>query len=125
MRRMARVDGGNKYHARRCTVDGHSFDSQAEAARWIELRLLETVGEITELHVHPRYLLIPAFTDGQGVRQRAMYYEPDFDYYDNQTKTYAAEEVKGGRATMTAAWRLKAKLFRYTFPAVELRVVER
>lgn len=123
--RRAAVGAGAKYYNRRCTVDGFDFDSQAEARRFEELKLLLAAGEVEELHVHPRYLLIPAFTDGQGKRQRAVTYTPDFDYYDKRAKNYVAEEIKGGKATQTQVWRLRAKLFRYTFPRVELRVVER
>jgi len=36
----------NKYGNRKVTVDGITFDSRKEAARWQELRFLEKAGEI-------------------------------------------------------------------------------
>ena len=38
----------NKYHAKKCVVDGITFDSIKEAGRYRELRLLERAGKIRE-----------------------------------------------------------------------------
>ena len=35
----------SKYHNKKVTVDGITFDSQREAARWQELRLMERAGK--------------------------------------------------------------------------------
>ena len=37
-------------------MDGLDFDSQAEADRWAELRLLERAGEIESLRAHPHWV---------------------------------------------------------------------
>jgi hypothetical protein len=55
-----------KYHSRKVRFDGLNFDSQAEADRWAELRLLERAGEIESLRAHPRWVLQPAFTGQNG-----------------------------------------------------------
>ena len=108
-----------KYNARRVTVDGIQFDSQSEARHYGELRALEKAGEITGLVVHPRFEILPAFTDGEGRRERATVYEADFAYIDDLGRQVVIE-VKGFR---TQAWVLKGKLFRYRYPHLILRVV--
>jgi hypothetical protein len=104
------------------TVDGVTFDSRLEARRYAELRLMEQAGAIRALRVHPRYELIPAFVDGQGKRHRATFYEADFDYLDGDNRV-VVEDTKGGTATMTAVFRIKAKLFQHRYRSHELRIV--
>ncbi len=50
-----RIKGRSKYHAKRVHLDGYLFDSQAEAKRYAELRLLEKAGHIRNLVVHPTF----------------------------------------------------------------------
>ena len=50
----------SKYHARKITRDGETFDSQKEYRRWCELKLLERAGEIQGLRRQERIELIPA-----------------------------------------------------------------
>jgi len=117
----------SKYHAVRTTIDGITFDSKREAARYSELKLLELAGEITSLTVHPRFLLADGFNiDGKGGRVRPIYYIADFKYLegDDSFDSYIVEDVKGGKATQTAVFKLKAKLFRARYPEYELRIVK-
>ncbi|MBS6476088.1 MAG: DUF1064 domain-containing protein, partial [Clostridiales bacterium] len=44
-----------KYRSKKTTVDGITFDSRREAARWQELKLLERAGSITELERQVSY----------------------------------------------------------------------
>jgi len=46
----------SKYRNRKTVVDGITFDSKREAARWQELKLLERAGEITELERQVEYV---------------------------------------------------------------------
>jgi len=107
----------SKYNARRTVVDGITFDSRAEARRYGELRLLERAGEIADLRVHPRYEILPK----EG-KERARHYTPDFQYREGGR--VVVEDVKGGKATMTDAARLRMSLFRRRYKDVELRIVE-
>lgn len=50
----------SKYHSRKITVDGVTFDSVKEANRWRELSLLEKAGAITGLERQVKFKLIPA-----------------------------------------------------------------
>ena len=109
----------SKYHNRPVTIDGIRFDSQAEAARYGELKLLHQAGEIHKLRTHPRYTLLDAF-EVKGVKYRAIVYEGDFEYIENGQ--VVCEDVKGKR---TAVFNLKKKLFikRYG-DSLDFRIVE-
>jgi len=109
----------HKYNARRVVVDGHRFDSAAEARRYGELRLLERAGKISGLRLQPRFELQPSFVAFQdGKRRRAIVYVGDFAYEENNTPV--VEDVKG---VVTPEFRLKQKMFLYRFPGIKLRVI--
>ena len=80
----------NKYHARKTAVDGIVFDSQKEAERWCELRLMERAGLIRSLDRQIRFEIVPK-TD----KFRAMHYIADFCYRDTKTGEWIYEDVKG------------------------------
>jgi len=108
----------NKYNARRVTMDGYTFDSQAEAARYAELKLLQAAGAIAALEVHPRFELQPAFTDRAGQQWRPIHYEADFAYLEDGQRVI--EDVKGAE---TQVFRLKRKMFLRCYPALDLRII--
>jgi hypothetical protein len=111
-----------KYHAQKVTDNGITFDSKAEYRRYLELKMLEQAGVISNLVVHPVYELQPAFRRG-GEKIRPITYEGDFEYYEGDKQI--VEDVKGGKVTQTEAFRVKRKMFLYHYPDVEFRVVEK
>jgi hypothetical protein len=108
----------NKYRNRRTVIDGIPFDSQAEARRWQELKLLEAAGEIRYLQRQPRYELQPAFRRKDGTRVRAITYTADFVYIDS-LGFHIVEDVKG---KATEVFKLKRKLFMFRYPHIQLRI---
>lgn len=50
----------NKYRAKKVTLDGIVFASKKEAKRYTELKALEAAGQIQELELQKKYLLIPS-----------------------------------------------------------------
>jgi hypothetical protein len=46
---------------------GQHFDSQAEYDRWGSLRMLQMAGEISDLALHPKVVLIPATKTPAGI----------------------------------------------------------
>lgn len=112
----------NKYNARKTQIDGITFDSLAEAARYHELKLLESAGEIANLECHRRFVIWRG-TDPRSGKAMKIEYEPDFVY--SEAGRTVAEDVKGGRATATRLYQLKAKMFRCEYPEIEFRQVER
>lgn len=93
----------SKYGNRKvATSDGIIHDSQKEAVRWTELKLLERSGEITDLQRQVKYELIPP---QKG--ERAVFYIADFVYTDNRTGETVVEDTKGFR---TKEYIIKRKL---------------
>lgn len=97
----------SKYHAKRTSVDGITFDSKREAERYLALKGMEEDGTIEDLRRQVRYELIPAF-DVDGRHYRPVYYVADFVYLDKETGKEVVEDVKG---MVTDVYRLKSKLF--------------
>ena len=95
----------SKYRNKRVTLDGYRFDSQAEARRYQELRLLHQAGEIEELLVHPKFKLVV-----NGVL--ICTYTADFQYRENGEKV--VEDVKS-KPTITYSYKLKKKLMKAVY----------
>lgn len=98
-------NGRSKYHAKKTTVDGITFDSKREADRYLVLKSMEEDGTIEDLRRQVRYELVPAF-DVDGKHYRPVYYVADFVYVEDGKEV--VEDVKGMR---TDVYRLKSKLF--------------
>ena len=97
----------NKYHARKTTVCGRTFDSKREADYYLELLARKQAGEIVRIGFQPSYTLLEGFTDNQGNRQKAITYTADFfvTFADGHSEVI---EVKGMR---TRDYLLRKKLF--------------
>jgi Xaa-Pro aminopeptidase len=86
----------NKYGARKTVVDGLKFDSQREAKRWQELKLLEKAGEITARVRQIVYELAPAVKlHGEARKKPALRYVADFRYITLPDFAYVVEDAKG------------------------------
>ena len=99
----------SKYHAQPVEIDGIRFDSQKEARRYSELRLLERAGEIRDLQYHKVFVLIPDQRIGGKIVEHPVKYEADFCYYDKDGQA-VVEDTKGYR---TADYIIKRKLMLY------------
>ena len=109
----------NKYNARKTSIDGITFDSQREASRYEELKLMKLAGEIQELQLQPEFLLQEAFTDNKGKRRKAIIYKADFQYIEDGT--VVVEDVKG---VQTDVFKLKMKLFLKQYPGIDFRIIK-
>lgn len=110
----------SKYHSKKITVDGETFDSLKEYRRFCELRLLQRAGKITDLKRQVKFVLIPTQRepDKIGVRggvkkgrviEQECAYLADFTYYTD-AGDYVVEDTKGFR---TADYIIKRKLMLY------------
>jgi len=90
-----------KYGNKRTEVDGFTFDSKAEAARWQQLTLLQRAGEIRNLQ---RQVSYPIVVNGVKV----CTYCADFVYEDARGNRIT-EDTKGVK---TPAYNLKKKLMK-------------
>lgn len=111
-----------KYHNRKITVDGKTFDSRKEYRRYNELVLLERAGKIKNLETQKEFVLIPAqyenFTrygkkgqrlkDGRRCIEKACFYKADFVYTENGETV--VEDTKGFK---TKDYIIKRKLMLY------------
>ena len=118
---------GSKYNNTKVVIDGQTFASRKEANRYYELKLLEKAGSIKDLATQVKFVLIPEQRepDTTGKRggvikgkliERELSYIADYCYTDVKTGEMIVEDVKGYKATDTAAYRvfvIKRKLLLY------------
>lgn len=113
----------SKYHSKKIEVDGITFDSKKEARRYEELKTLENVGNIKDLELQKKFILIPSQREddiigprggikkGKVIEKECAYFA-DFYYFDVEKDKYVVEDTKSP-ATRTEAYRIKRKLMRY------------
>ena len=94
-----------KYHNRKVSINGETFDSRKEANRWAELKLLQRAGKISDLNRQVHYLLIPAQYENGHLLERGVSYVADFVYKEDGQ--LVVEDTKGMR---TDAYIIKRKL---------------
>lgn len=114
----------SKYHSKKVVVDGIEFDSQHEASRYVQLKMLLRAGEIKDLRRQVRYELIPTqyetfarygvagrrLKDGKRCIEKGVDYVADFVYFDNRRGHEVVEDTKGVR---TDDYIIKRKLMLY------------
>lgn len=98
-----------KYHNKKVIYNGIKFDSIKEKNRYIELSMLERAGEIKELELQPKFLLLDTIRYN-GETYRKTYYIADFKYYDNKIGRYIVEDVKSKITAKDKVYRLKIKM---------------
>lgn len=109
----------SKYNARKKELDGHVFDSTAEARRYTQLKEEQRLGLISALELQPRFLLQEGFRDESGKWVRKIEYVADFRYLRG-----GAEIVEDAKGMATPLFTLKLKLFRAKFRKVRLDVIK-
>ena len=105
---------GNKYRAVRTEVAGIMFDSKREAARYMELMLMERAGEISHLELQPRFDCV---IDGKKI----CTYRGDFKYFAGNRGV--VEDVKSPYTAKNPVYRLKKKLVEALYPGVTIQEV--
>ena len=108
----------SKYRAVKTTIDGVTFASKKEAARYVELKLCEKYGVISNLELQPKYVLIGKFTTRSGEKIRELAYVADFRYVDSTTGDTIVEDVKGMK---TDVYKIKRKLLLWRYPDIDFR----
>ena len=114
----------NKYYNQKTyTSDGIKHDSQKEAQRWCELKLLQRAGKITDLQRQVEFELIPnqyeCVKGKNKLVERRCCYIADFVYKeDGET---IVEDVKSV-ATQTEKFIIKRKLMLYIH-GIKIKIV--
>lgn len=103
----------SKYGNKKVEIDGHVFDSRAEARYYKELQLRERAKDILFFKLQPRFQVMPAF-EKDGNKHRAIHYIADFEIHhcDGSIEVVDVKSV----ATITQVFRIKEKLFHKKFP---------
>lgn len=98
-----------KYRNRKTQIENIIFDSQKEAQRYCELKLLEKKSEISQLQRQVPFELIPAEVGADTKKLRSIVYLADFVYLTEKdgVSQKHIEDVKGVK---TAVYRLKKRL---------------
>lgn len=118
----------NKYQAKKCEYNGEVFDSIREKNRYIELKLLECVGEIKDLRRQVKFELIPAQREQVKIGKRggiikcktiekAVSYIADYTY--EKDGKLIVEDCKGMR---TKEYVLKRKMMLY-FHGIKIKEI--
>ncbi|MEK5108571.1 DUF1064 domain-containing protein [Cytobacillus sp. FSL K6-0129] len=100
----------NKYGNHKQVVDGHKFDSKAEAMYYGQLKWLLQAKQIKGFKLQPRYLLQEGFKKN-GKTYRKIEYVADFEvqHLDDTTEVI---DIKG---VETKEFMIKKKLFEYRY----------
>lgn len=105
-----------KYKNKKVVYEGITFDSQKEAQRYCELKLLQRAGKIQNLELQKTFVLIPTQREPDTIGKRGgvikgkliekeCTYKADFVYTENG-KT-VVEDTKGMK---TEVYKIKRKL---------------
>jgi hypothetical protein len=100
----------NKYNAKKVTIDGITFDSKLEGARYNHLKELESMGLISDIETHPPF---PCVVNDKKV----CLYKADFRYKNSE-----GAMIKGIETPM---FRLKKKLVEALYPGTEILVIKK
>jgi hypothetical protein len=95
----------SKYGNKKTEVDGITFDSEKEAKRYGELKIMQKAGLIGLLQMQVEYRLE---VNGEKVAS----YIADFVYLDSQTGQTVVEDVKSEMTRKLPVYRLKKKLMK-------------
>lgn len=103
----------NKYHAKKVTYKGFTYDSKTEFKYYCYLNRKYKNREDIEIKYHESFHITERFKLGGKVKA-ARRYTPDFTIYKNN-ELVKVIDVKGGKATMTADASLRICLFEYKY----------
>ncbi len=105
----------SKYNNRKVVMDGIKFDSEREAARFGELKVLRAMGKIRNLRLQANFTLVEGYTTIEGERIKPMVYRADFTYEratepDCNGVVHWLREVEDAKGVKTKDYLLKKKL---------------
>lgn len=110
----------SKYGNRKVARDGIKFDSEREAERFGELKVLRAMGKIRNLRLQANFTLVEGYTTINGERIKPMVYRADFTYEratepDCNGAVYWLLEVEDAKGMKTKDYLLKKKLMQDKF----------
>lgn len=112
----------NKYRNIKTVVDGITFDSKKEAARYGELKLMQRAKLIRNLEIQPQF---PLMVGGEYLDPvKVATYKGDFKYEEHTPNGYVkwTEVVEDVKGIKTPVYNLKKKLMK-AIHGIEIREV--
>jgi hypothetical protein len=97
----------SKYGNKRVEFEGATFDSKRELAWWLDLKLQERAGLISDLQRQVPFVLAPEADLGGPRKKPHLLYIADAVYRDNQTGERVVADCKG---CITDVYRIKKHL---------------
>lgn len=106
---------GNKFGNKKCEWEGIKFDSQRERDVFMQYRMLEKAGKITQLEPHPIYRIV---INGVKIGK----YTPDFQFreMDGSLRVF---DVKSKITAATTIFRFKKRCVEALYKGVKIEVV--
>jgi hypothetical protein len=104
-----------KYNNKHTWIDGICFDSQLEARRYGQLKLLQRAGMIKGFCRQPEFVLVEG-----NEQQLAITYKADFIVF-NLNRTVTVEDTKGYESEQ---WKRTYKMFKAKYPQIEISVLK-
>jgi hypothetical protein len=96
----------SKYRNKKITIDGITFDSQAESKYYLQLKWLKQAKQIKDFKLQPRFMLQETFKkNGQTIQK--IEYVADFAI----TNLDGSVEIVDVKGVETPEFKLKRKLF--------------
>lgn len=100
----------SKYGNKKVVIDGHTFDSKAEAKYYEQLKWLKQAKQIKDFKLQPRFLLLESYKkNGKTVRKTE--YVADFEI----TNLDGSIEIVDVKGVETPVFKLKKKLFEFRY----------
>ena len=120
--RKTKAKGVGRVNAQKASADGYTFDSIVEFQRYQELKLLAAVGKITDLVVHPSFVLQVGFTY-QGKKIQPIKFTADLEYIENGQRV--VEDVKSNWTATFTDYSIRRRMFIYQHQDIDFREVVR
>ena len=111
IKRQEALKKPSKYNNKKVMVDGYTFDSKKEAARYTQLRIMERAGVIHCLRRQVPIELAPSVVlDGR--KKPALRFVCDFVYFKCDDLTQTWEDVKSPATKSLPVYRIKKHLMK-------------
>lgn len=101
----------HKFNAEGVRHSGIYFPSKKECRRFMELEMLERAGVIRNLRPHPPFELWVLAPNGECVTVGKFTADSEYEIEIDGQWHRVVEDVKGGEATKTAAYKLRKQMF--------------
>ncbi|MBN1058562.1 DUF1064 domain-containing protein [Clostridium botulinum] len=105
------------YRGKKCTYNNIEFDSIPERDYYI--KLLEDKG-VSNLQVHPKFILLEGFRNNEGKAIRSITFKPDFMFYKGKDK-YIVDVKPNNKKLIDSDFMIRWKLLQHMYKEQDIR----